>query len=89
MLHQDIRIGIVQSHRLFRETLAPPLSQQKCMAVSREVFFLDHIHVNGVEFHPEIFLVEASVPLLMFGAGQVSSGDHASLQGHHPGCSRY
>jgi DNA-binding NarL/FixJ family response regulator len=63
MVHQDIRIVIFHSHRLFRETLAMTLSQQEGMAVSREVSGLDQIRADGVEFHPDLFLIEASAPL--------------------------
>jgi two-component system nitrate/nitrite response regulator NarL len=66
MVHQDIRIVIVHSRRLFRETLAMALSQQEGIAVSREVSSLDQIHADGAEFQCEcdLFLVEASAPVL-------------------------
>ncbi len=63
MVHQDIRIIIVYSHRLFRETLAMTLSQQEGIAVSGEVSDLDQIHANGAESQCDIVLVEASAPL--------------------------
>ena len=63
MVYQDIRIVILHSHRLFRETLAMTLSQQEGIAVSCEVSSLDQIHVDGAEFQCDLFLVEASAPL--------------------------
>jgi DNA-binding NarL/FixJ family response regulator len=63
MVHQDIRIVIVHSHRLFRETLAMTLSLQEGIAVSSEVSGLDQIRADGVECQPDLFLVEASAPL--------------------------
>jgi two-component system nitrate/nitrite response regulator NarL len=63
MVHQEIRIVIFHSHRLFRETLAMTLSQQEGMAVSREVSGLDQIRADGVEFQPDLFLIEACAPL--------------------------
>ena len=63
MVHQDIRIVIFHSQRLFRETLAMILSQQEGIAVSHEVSSLDQIHADGAEFQCDIFLVEASAPL--------------------------
>ena len=63
MVHQDIRVVIVHSHRLFRETLAMTLSQQEGIVVSGEVSGLDQIHANGAESQCDIILVEASAPL--------------------------
>ncbi|MDN5940303.1 MAG: response regulator transcription factor [Nitrospira sp.] len=63
MVHEDIRIVIVHSHRLFRETLAMTLSQQEGIDVSREVSGLDQIRADGTEFQCDIVLVEASAPL--------------------------
>ena len=63
MVHQDIRIVIVHSHRLFRETLAMTLSQQEGIVVSGEVSGLDQIYANGAESQCDIILVEAIAPL--------------------------
>lgn len=63
LVPHDIRIVILHSGRLFRETLAMTLSQQEGIAVSSEVSSLDQIRADGVECQPDLFLVEASVPL--------------------------
>ena len=63
MVHQDIRIVILHSHRLFRETLAMTLSQQEGIDVRCAVSSLDQIDADGAEFQCDIFLVEASAPL--------------------------
>ncbi len=63
MVHQDIRIVIFHSCRLFRETLGMTLSQQEGIAVSSQVSGLDQIHADRSEFQGDIFLVEASAPL--------------------------
>ncbi len=64
MLHQDIRTVIVHSSRLLRETLAITLSRQEGVDVSGEVSGLDQIHADEAEFQCDVFLVEASAPLL-------------------------
>ena len=63
MVHQDIRIIIVHSHRLLRESLAMTLSQQEGIDVRCEVSSLEQIRADRVAFQPDLFLVEASVPL--------------------------
>ncbi|HSL02100.1 MAG TPA: response regulator transcription factor [Nitrospiraceae bacterium] len=62
MVHQDIRIAIFHSHRLFRETLAMTLSLQEGIAVSSEVSSLDQIHGDGAESAADLFLIELSLP---------------------------
>ena len=64
MVPHEIRIVILHSGRLFRETLAMTLSLQEGIAVSREVSDRDQIHADGAEFQCDIVLVEASTPLL-------------------------
>ena len=63
MVPHYIRIVILHSGRLFRETLAMTLSQQEGITVSSDVSGLDQIRANGVEFQPDVFLVEARAPL--------------------------
>jgi DNA-binding NarL/FixJ family response regulator len=64
MAHQDVRVVIVHSNRLFRETLAMTLSQQEGITVSGEVFGLDQIHADGADLQCDTCLVEASAPIL-------------------------
>ena len=63
MVHQDIGVGIVHSHRMFRETLAMTLSQQEGIDVRCEVSGLDRVHADGAELQCDIILIEASTPL--------------------------
>lgn len=80
MVHQDIRVVILHSNRLLRESLLVALAQQDGIVVSPEVSRLDQIHANGAEFQSDLFLVEASAPL------QICLEQVRCLQTTVPGC---
>jgi hypothetical protein len=64
MVHQDIRIVILHSNRLFRETLALVLAQQKGIFVICTAAGLDQIHTDWTVSGTNLFLVEVNVPTL-------------------------